>query len=156
MGTQNGQRASSPAVILASISTRESSGIQHSGSSTRSWIGMLYALFPLVSHLLCPWPRWACTGNHEATFENSPLAHDRIVFHAAREGRRCVSPQKPERYAAPRPKTVSCGRGLVEPTYLLMLSILSILVMPSQWRMSGIRAWKRMSLTPATFSVRLK
>lgn len=37
-----------------------------------------------------------------------------------------------------------------------MLSILSILVMPSQWRMSGISAWNRMSFTPATFSVRLK
>lgn len=41
-------------------------------------------------------------------------------------------------------------------TYLLILSIRSIFVIPSQWRMSGIKAWKRMSLTPATFSVRLK
>lgn len=41
-------------------------------------------------------------------------------------------------------------------THLLMLSILSILVMPSQCRMSGIRAWKRISLTPAMFSVLLK
>ena len=31
-----------PAVILASISTRESAGISSSGSSTRSWIGMLF------------------------------------------------------------------------------------------------------------------
>lgn len=40
--------------------------------------------------------------------------------------------------------------------HLLMLSILSIFLMPSQCRMSGIRAWNRMSLTPAMFSVRLK
>ena len=36
----------SPAVIFASISTRESAGINSSGSSTRSWIGMLH--FSLV------------------------------------------------------------------------------------------------------------
>lgn len=41
-------------------------------------------------------------------------------------------------------------------THLLMLSMRSIFLMPSQCRMSGIRAWKRMSLTPAMFSVRLK
>lgn len=33
-----------PAVILASISTLESAGIQDSGSSTLSWIGMLNAV----------------------------------------------------------------------------------------------------------------
>lgn len=41
-------------------------------------------------------------------------------------------------------------------TYLLMLSILSIFLIPSQCRISGIRAWKRMSFTPAMFSVRRK
>lgn len=35
-------------------------------------------------------------------------------------------------------------------------SILSIFLIPSQWRISGINAWKRISLTPAIFSVRLK
>jgi len=33
-----------PAVIFASISTLESAGIQSSGSSTRSWIGILERL----------------------------------------------------------------------------------------------------------------
>lgn len=33
-----------PAVILASISTLESAGIHDSGSSTRSWIGMLFSM----------------------------------------------------------------------------------------------------------------
>lgn len=41
-------------------------------------------------------------------------------------------------------------------TYLLMLSILSIFLIPSQCRMSGIKAWKRISFTPAIFSVRRK
>lgn len=44
----------------------------------------------------------------------------------------------------------------VTMTYLLMLSILSIFLIPSQCRISGIKAWKRMSFTPATFSVRRK
>lgn len=38
----------------------------------------------------------------------------------------------------------------------LIDTMLSILVMPSQWRMSGMRAWKRMSFTPAIISVDLK
>lgn len=41
-------------------------------------------------------------------------------------------------------------------TYLLMLNMRSIFLMPSQWRISGIRAWKRMSFTPAMFSVLMK
>lgn len=41
-------------------------------------------------------------------------------------------------------------------TYLLILNILSIFLMPSQWRISGINAWNLMSLTPAIFSVLLK
>jgi hypothetical protein len=37
-----------------------------------------------------------------------------------------------------------------------METMLSIFLIPSQCRMSGINAWKRMSLTPATSSVDLK
>lgn len=38
------RKGSVPAVILASISTLESAGIHDSGSSTRSWIGMLFSM----------------------------------------------------------------------------------------------------------------
>jgi hypothetical protein len=41
-------------------------------------------------------------------------------------------------------------------TYLLILSILSIFLIPSQCRISGIKAWNLISFTPAIFSVRLK
>ena len=38
----------------------------------------------------------------------------------------------------------------------LMDTMLSIFLIPSQWRTSGINAWKRMSFTPAIISVDLK
>lgn len=41
---QERKGGSVPAVILASISTLESAGIHDSGSSTRSWIGMLFSM----------------------------------------------------------------------------------------------------------------
>lgn len=72
----------------------------------------------------------------------SPLSHDGVVFHAKRR----VMTRQTE-----KPK-----RARLHTTHLLMLSILSIFAMPSQCRISGISAWKRMSLTPAMFSVRLK
>lgn len=36
------QHCNKPALILASISTLESAGIHDSGSSTRSWMGILW------------------------------------------------------------------------------------------------------------------
>lgn len=67
-----------------------------------------------------------------------PLTDDSIMFHTVRN-------------------TLGLKRtGDADATHLLMLSIRSIFLIPSQWRMSGINAWKRMSLTPAIFSVRLK
>lgn len=70
----------------------------------------------------------------------SPLSDNGVVFHAA----------------GVRFSNLLHTRVKGPKTHLLMLSILSILVIPSQCRMSGIRAWKRISLTPAMFSVRLK
>lgn len=44
-----------------------------------------------------------------------------------------------------------------ERTYMSLIdTMLSIFVMPSQWRTSGINAWNRISLTPAISSVDLK
>ena len=70
-----------------------------------------------------------------------PLANNSVIFHAVD----LCKLREEERYLITR-----------EMTHLLILSIRSIFLMPSQWRISGMRAWKRMSLTPATFSVRLK
>ena len=39
---------------------------------------------------------------------------------------------------------------------MLILNMRSIFLIPSQWRISGINAWNRISFTPAIFSVRLK
>ena len=39
---------------------------------------------------------------------------------------------------------------------LLMETNRSMRLMPSQWKMSGMRSWNRMSSTPATHSVRSK
>jgi len=127
-----------PAVILASISTLESAGIQDSGSSTRSWMGILIG----------------------GTIRTCPPATDT----RAKRGGRSTHPwptmascfilveQSHVRTAATDPRTGHAPRV----TYLLMLNILSILVIPNQCRISGIRAWKRISFTPAMFSVRLK
>lgn len=51
--------------------------------------------------------------------------------------------------------------GMPEPTiasyFMSLIEImLSILVIPSQWRTSGMSSWNRMSLTPAMSSVDLK
>lgn len=75
----------------------------------------------------------------KSSFLDSPLPDDGIVFHAGYPNGSARAAQRDTRI-----------------THLLMLSILSILVMPSQCRISGIRAWNRISLTPAMFSVRLK
>lgn len=78
--------------------------------------------------------------------------HRRYALTLARQWRRASC------YEAQRGELVSNRRVMfvILATHLLMLSIRSILVIPSQCRISGIRAWKRMSLTPAMFSVRLK
>lgn len=46
---------------------------------------------------------------------------------------------------------------MFEVAYMsLMETMLSIFLIPSQWRTSGMSAWKRMSFTPAISSVALK
>lgn len=55
-----------PAFIFASISTLESAGIQDSGSSTRSWIGML-------QEGKCGWDI--------ILKDNLPLTYDSVVLH---------------------------------------------------------------------------
>jgi hypothetical protein len=65
---ESGMWDNSPAVILASISTLESAGIQDSGSSTRSWIGILRCGQQICANLaMVP--------------QNLPLANDRVVLH---------------------------------------------------------------------------
>ena len=112
-----------PAVIFASISTLESAGIQDSGSSTLSWIGILN----LVNIAYASFNRYPTLGRrwHRVSYCCTYISIKSL-----------------------------CMRW--HDTYLLMLSIRSIFLMPSQWRISGINAWKRISFTPAMFSVLLK
>ncbi len=131
-------------MILASISTLESAGIHDSGSSTRSWMGILLLLDVSRQH-----HRTRVSGAAAAAVGDS-----RSVTHPCPTMASCFMLEKRNGSAGEARATGHTHRR--GHTHLLMLSILSILVMPSQWRMSGIKAWKRMSLTPAMFSVRLK
>jgi hypothetical protein len=73
---------------------------------------------------------------------NSTL-HDGIIFPVRQE---MVSSWKEDEYAH---KAMNAYMSLIE-------TMLSIFLMPSQCKTSGIKAWKRMSLTPAMSSVDLK
>lgn len=57
-------------MILASISTLESAGIQDSGSSTRSWIGILWDAVITRPFEIWEWRKFV------------PLADNGVVLHA--------------------------------------------------------------------------
>lgn len=147
-----------PAVIFASISTRESAGISSSGNSTRSRMGMLRERES----------QWQNLTKSRFTLTLVPQLHRALV-------RRLV-----EILLTATINLLSyclllgicIDTGNAGRSYLLMLNILSIFLIPSQLyflsalftrlnmltycRMSGIKAWNLMSFTPAIFSVRLK